>query len=193
MRPFYYPLLVILAFAGLSTVAGNLISREQVHVCIRCGRVQQTISVTVFGVLFTERKEEEVTAFTRAWPGALLCMDHGWQQTDYTWRTVGGGGPQSRMPASVRRLLDDPEPVLLLQRVDPERAEGVLRALLQEEDNQGAYYIMRGSRAVRRPSVSEGATEELMERFREKPMSLEELRRWDRNNSEPPETPSGGN
>lgn len=188
MRPFYYPLLVILAFAGLSTVAGNLISREQVHVCIRCGRVQQTISVTIFGVLFTERKEEEVTAFTRAWPGALLCMDHGWQQTDYTWRTVGGGGPQSRMPASVRRLLDAPEPVLLLQRVDPERAEGVLRALLQE-GSQG--YWTRGG--LRRPTVSDGATEELMERFREKPMSLEELRQWDRNNSEPPETPSGGN
>lgn len=190
MRPFYYPLLVILSFAGLSIVAGNLISREQVHVCLRCGRVKQTINVTIFGTLFDQRIEEEVTAFTRTWPGALSCIDHGWTQTDYTWRTVGGGGPQWRMPPAVRHLLDDPEPALLLRRIDPERADGALRKMLQE-GGQGGYWVS-GNRVLRRSPGSQGETSELLERLREKPMTRDELRQWDRDNSEPPETPARG-
>ncbi|MEK7867643.1 MAG: hypothetical protein AAB434_13260 [Planctomycetota bacterium] len=184
MRPFYYSLLVILAFAGLAIVACNLSSREHAEVCLRCGRIQRTLTVIVLGTPFKKRVEVEVTAFTREWPGALQCPSpHAWQQTDYNWRSLYDDSSYSRMPAHVRRLLDDPKPILLLRRIDAERAEDLLTDLMREDGNQGGYYV-RGNRMLRQPS-SDGPTAALLERLREKPMTADELRLWDRENREP--------
>ena len=184
MRPFYYPLLVILALAGLTIVGANLRSYEQSEVCTLCGRTRETVRVSVFGTPFDHRIEEQVTAFTRAWPGALLCADHAWLQTDnYIWRSMYGGYQRATMTEVLRRLLDAPEPALLLQRIDPARAEKLVRTLIQEGGDLGAYY-MRGMRVLPRQQNAEGPTTELLERLREKPMTADELRQWDRDRSE---------
>ncbi|GEM_PF-5392586 len=192
MRPFYYPLLVILALAGLTIVAANLRSYEQSEVCTLCGRTRDTVRVSVFGTPFDHRIEEGATAFTSAWPGALLCTDHAWLQTDnYVWTSMYGGYRRATMTEAIRRLLDAPDPALLLQRIDPARAERLLRSLIQEGSNQGGYYVS-GNRVILRQQGPEGPTTELLERLREKPMTADELREWDLKNSEPPETPSRG-
>lgn len=189
MRPFYYPMLVILAVVGLSIVAGNLRSYEESSVCTRCGRTRQSVRVSVFGTPFDKREEERITAFTRAWPGALQCVDHAYQQTDYQWRSLAGGSWRTTSSDALYALLEDPAPALQLRRIAPERAEGLLLALLQERNTQGGYYVVN-NRVLRRPSNLQGPSEELVRRLREKPMTAEDLRQWDRDNAEPePERP----
>ncbi len=187
MRPFYYPLLVLIAFAGLAVVAANMRIWEQTELCTRCGRVRESVRVAVFGTPFDHRIEEEATAFTSAWPGALTCIDHVWQQTDYyNWRTAGGGYPRSRrmaMSDSLRTLLDSPGPALKLNELDPKRAQQILQDLIQEANEQGGYWA-GGSRWVMRQTGTLGATEALIDRLRQKGMTREELRQWEKERAE---------
>lgn len=181
MRPFYYPLLVILALAGLTIVAGNMRVRDQTHVCVRCGRVRETVAVFLFGSPFRDRVEQRETEFTRVWPGASACreIDHVFVQTDtFLYRSSVRGSRRVPMPDGLRHLLDDPAPALLLRQLDPQRADRLLQDLVAEAQQGGGYWA-GGNRWVWRQPGASTPTEELIERLREKGMTPEELRQWD--------------
>lgn len=186
MRPFLYPIIVVVAFAGVLIVVGNIRTTEQVDVCPRCGRVRTSCYVQVFGSPFEKRVDVQETEFTRRVPGALECTeDNQWASIDrYRWR-AGAGYRSMRMSETLERVLSDPTPYLRLAKVDPTAAQGFLRALVLEGNARGNYYNGRGFYMKQRSG--DGATERLEEALREKEMTPDEYRAWKKESVEPSE------
>ncbi len=187
MRPFLYPIIVIIAFAGLTVVVGNVGSWEQVQVCTRCGRVQTTQVVTMFGAQFEKRVIVQETEYTRRVPGALGCTeDKMWAPIDRSqWRSLGGGYRSMRMSDNLQKVLSDPTSCQRLAKVDPAAALGLLKALVQEGNSRGGVYNSWGAYVVQRRG--DGPTERLEEALREKEMTPDEYRAWKKESVEPPE------
>lgn len=192
MRSFYYPLLVVIAFVGLTIVAGNMRMYEQTEVCVRCGRVRETARVSLFGAPFEDRTVVRETAFSRAWTPQPPCTDltHLWRQTDYyAYQAFSGSYRHLAMSDAMKRVLDDPAPALLLRQLDPKRGESLLQELVEEASQSIGYGYWRRGRWVVNQAPSTGVTGELLDRLRQGPMTTEELRRWYRERQQAPVQP----
>lgn len=179
MRAMYYPVLVIVTYAGLFVVAANAREWEGTQVCVRCGRVQHWRRLDVFHMPLAERREAVSTAYTDAVAGGIACRDCAWRDANSSlWDAVRGRSASQAGPGTLAAVLADPLPVLRLGQVSRDRANRLLNELMEGEALPMGYWGPRG-RWVQRTGSERSAAAELAERLREGPMAPEELRAFD--------------